>query len=105
MSRGFGHLQRAILDALPAYEVEGYPGVYDLKPVRWTIAERWGRLSTHCPYRQREVVYLNSAFAASFSLAVATLIRRQALADYAGPFPEPGWMDGYWRRRYVRVPR
>jgi hypothetical protein len=61
MSRGLGKLQREILDALPAYELPGYPGVYDLRSWRLARAPR------------------SSASRAAVSRAVRTLLRRQLL--------------------------
>lgn len=79
MSRGLGTLQRAILDALPAHEVNGYPGVYDLKKLRMSVAHAWGKTHPLIKYGRPAGFWVDGAFAACVSRAVRTLMKRGLL--------------------------
>jgi hypothetical protein len=106
VSRGLGKLQRAILEALPAHELAKHPGVYDLKRLRTALFQAMGRgYYVRGKYSQeRNIWWVDSAFAACFSRAVKSLIHRGLLTTWREPsawvvFDVPD--GGRWRLPYV----
>jgi hypothetical protein len=104
MSRGLGKLQRDILDALPAHEVEKHPGVYDLKKLRVALSQAMGRGQyVKGRYsREQNIWWPDYVFAACFSRAVHTLMTRGLLtpARPCDHFMCHDW--GRWRLPYVQ---
>jgi hypothetical protein len=110
VSRGLGRLQRAILDALPAHELEHHPGVYDLKQLRRALALAEGRTSlVRTKYGEGLVPWPTEGFAACFSRAVHSLMQQGILTkagyeisdDRHGIFI--GMVDWHrWQLPYVR---
>jgi hypothetical protein len=108
MSRGLGKLQRAILTALPAHELEKYPGVYDLKKLRLALAHEWGKTHVLMKYGRPCGFWIGGAFTACFSRAVQSLMRRGLLTTLREPLGSAGvfgdvWDWARWRLPYVRM--
>jgi hypothetical protein len=100
MSRGLGKLQQAILEALPGYAMQDYPGVYALHPLREALAVQWGMTYPRIKYGRPCGVVIDSTFAASFARAVRTLVARGLLSRG----PSPSWKSREPRQlQYVRV--